>query len=102
MQKPKCIQKVVLPLSVMSWILGNGVIEYPLGRPRYVISFLYSLFILMAYGTALYYAIISDHYIYLRNVSKTGEILFKIIFYGNGVVAVARIILGWNRRKVNM
>ncbi|XP_033231712.1 gustatory and pheromone receptor 32a-like [Belonocnema kinseyi] len=99
MPKSQNIQKVVLPISIISWLLGSGVIEFPVGHPRFVISFLYTLCIITAYGASMYYTLIYASFTYLKNVNNTGEFLFKILYYGNGFLAVTAVVLGWNRRK---
>lgn len=100
MSKSQNIQKVVLPISIISWLLGSGVIEFPVGHPRFVISFLYTSCIVTAYGASMYYTLIYASFTYLKNINNTGEFLFKILYYGNGFLAVTAVVLGWNRRKV--
>ena len=100
MLKSQNIQEVVLPISIVSWILGSGVIECPLGRPRFAISFFYTSCILMAYGASMYYTLQYSDFAYFKNINNTGEFLFKILFYGNGFLAITAVILGWTRRKV--
>ena len=39
---PKDVSDAFLPITVTNWILGVGVIEYPLGRQRVVLSGIYS------------------------------------------------------------
>ena len=101
MRKPRSIQEVLLPMTILSWIMGCGVIEYPLGHPQYVISFLYTSFILVGYIILSYYSKISDNYLYLKNVNNTGKSVIKIIIWGSGLQALSAIILCWKRRKVN-
>ena len=56
MYSPKDVRNKFLPLTISSWILGIGVIEYPLGRPRVFLSLFYTTFtfILVAISSFIY------------------------------------------------
>lgn len=100
MKQTKSIQDVVKPLQIISWTLGSGIIEIPIGRPRFLITFFYSLIILTTYAISLYYTTIYENYMYLKKLNSTGEFLIKIIILGNAFLSLIAVILAWNRRKV--
>ncbi|XP_051174621.1 uncharacterized protein LOC127290218 [Leptopilina boulardi] len=97
-KKTKSIQDVVQPLQFLSWSLGSGIIEIPIGRPNFTITILYSLIILTIYAVTLYYTIINEHTMYFNKFKNTGIFLLNMTTIGNAFLAIISIILSWRRR----
>ena len=95
----KNIEEAMLPISILNWITGLSIIEYPLGVPKPIISFIYVLILIF-----IYLIISSSGFQSIQNKSllTTEQMLFTFIKYVNIFVATSSIILGWFHSKVNI
>ena len=95
----KPLSKYVFPVYMLNWIFGVGVIQYPLGHPHPVISFIYSSTCTVVYCilAGITYPDIIEKY----NVTDS-KIPIKIIFYSNIILTIATITLGWFRSEVKI
>ncbi|XP_043480192.1 putative gustatory receptor 28b [Leptopilina heterotoma] len=99
MTQTKSIKDIIKPLQIVSWSLGSGIIEIPMGTPRFFITILYAIILLSIYGVSLFYTVNYEDKMYLKRLNNTGRFLTKIVTLGNGCLGLIAIILAWNRRK---
>ena len=97
--KPKSVKEVMLPTTISGWIVGMGVIEYPLGNPWPVTSFFWALVLIILFGFVVVIGIEEfDKIIKCRPTVSAGSI-FKSLIYGNVGLNIFGIILSWLRMK---
>lgn len=93
----KQIEKPALPLFITNWLFGIGIIECPMGKPRRLLSFIYSTTILL-----VYFMIAGYTYPYLKNLNfETMKNIIKILFFSNCFLTITTTALGWYRSKVS-
>ena len=96
----KEIGKATLPMLIPNWIFGIGIIEYPLGHPHRVISFVYTATIIIVYcSTSIY--IYPYLIMYLNGAFEITKGLYLITFYTNFPITILTMILGWHRYRVS-
>lgn len=86
-----------IPMYISNWVFGIGIIEYPLGKQHPIVSFIYSLIVVLSYcvlsGIAYPYVMTLSEYF-------TSSVPIKIMFYSNILLIISIIVLGWFRSKV--
>ncbi|XP_058804656.1 uncharacterized protein LOC131671887 [Phymastichus coffea] len=94
------IKKATLPLLICNWIFGIGILEYPLGQPRRLISGLYIASNLIIYCLLAIYS-----YQYTIAFSREIEANDSIanVFFANYIfLTISTVLLGWHRsRKIH-
>ncbi|XP_033209796.1 putative gustatory receptor 28b [Belonocnema kinseyi] len=93
---PKNIHDSMLPIMILNWIMGLSIWEYPLGKPRPVITFIYVLLM-----NSLYWFLVlsAQQEVNLENLTTIGKNIFAVIIYFNTIIAVSSIIIGWYHYK---
>ncbi|OXU27135.1 hypothetical protein TSAR_013001 [Trichomalopsis sarcophagae] len=92
------ISKSVLPVLIVNWIFGIGVIEYPLGNPHPIFSFIYSLI-----SVILFAALAICNYFNIDlfiKVTPGIAVPIKVIYFSQIILVMSTVILGWYRSKV--
>ena len=97
--KPKSIVEVMLPTTVSGWIVGMGVIEYPLGKPWPLISLFWALILIILFGIVVGVVMQELDEIIKRRPTVSAGFIFKSLFYGNVGLNIFGIILSWLRMK---
>lgn len=91
------ITSPVLPIQIVTWIFGIGVIEYPVGKPHPTISFFYSVTSLIIYCLLAFSA--SADIVRASELHKIG-VPMKIVSFSHLLLTISIVILGWFRSKV--
>lgn len=94
--KPKTIQHSILPITVLNWIMGLSVLEYPLGKARPVLTFIYVLFINFVY----WFSFFSEELKPNKRITAIENGIFQLLKYVNMFIATSSILLGWYYYKV--
>ncbi|NP_001164461.1 gustatory receptor 58 [Nasonia vitripennis] len=93
----KPMTRPILPLLISNWVLGIGIIEYPIGTPRPTFSFIYSTTLLVIYCTT---SIMIRHEIFrVSIILKNNTVPMTIVFYTNIFLTISIVTLGWYRSK---
>jgi hypothetical protein len=91
--------KCFLYIFVFNWIFGIGIIQYPLGKPRPIISFFYSLIHLIIYCS--FSAITYTDIIEISDLSQV-TMPRQILYLSHVFLSISTICLGWYRNKVRV
>ena len=97
--KTKGVKQVMLPLTVCGWILGMGVIEFPLGNRWPVISFFYALVHVLGFGFVVKLAIDDLEKMVQYEISSVEWITVKFILYANVWININGTVMSWIRMK---
>ena len=94
----KNLKEALLPIFIVNWLLGVGMVEYPLGKPRPIISLFYVIVIIFGY----FYIPVTKGYniCNFESAITTGTHLLHIIGTYTTCMALTSIILGWYYQKV--
>ena len=97
---PKDVSDAFLPITITKWILGVGVIEYPLGHPRVVLSGIYSkmCFFLTTICTFMHNK--KFHESFGDTMNSNAKAFFSIFTYGNTFYFFIIIFMEMIYRKV--
>ena len=96
----KGVPRPAMPMLISNWVVGMGIIEYPLGTQHRIISFTYTTILLITYISLAVYA-----YPYLIQMTEEFEInrqIIRILFYCHVILTICTVGLGWQRSKVNI
>ncbi|XP_023246959.1 uncharacterized protein LOC106642620 [Copidosoma floridanum] len=88
----------VLPIFMFNWIFGIGVIEYPLGKPRPVISFVYTSMLLATYCVLAGLTYSESNGFSLYDASRI-ILPIRIFFFAHILLTIVTLTLGWFRSQ---
>lgn len=91
--------KPLLPLYLMHWIFGMGIIECPLGTPRPTLSLIYSSTLIMIYCVMA--VIVYPEMCELYSKTETISLTMKIQFFSQVIITIIIIILNWIKCQVS-
>lgn len=91
------MEKPFLPVLILNWIFGIGIIQYPIRKPHRIISCIYTLIILAIYGFLTWKTYPS--YVESGAAKKTPR-MERMFFFLNFIVTVSVLISGWFQTKV--
>ena len=92
------LKDTLLPILIVNWILGLGIVEYPLGKPRLFISLIYVIILICGY---LYVPVTQGTNI--CNLRPTATVIIhldNIILFFHIFIALSSIIICWYYQKV--
>ena len=95
---PKKLKDALLPILIINWISGLGIVEYPLGTPRFFFSFIYMIILLSGY----FYVPVTQGFdvCNLNQNTNPGAILLDVMWTFNYFIFIGNIIICWNNQKV--
>ncbi len=90
MQENNMIQKIFLPLLLTNWILGMGIIEFPLGTIHPTLSLIYSSALICIYCSlaCIVYPEISQQY----DKIETTSVMIKIQFFSQILLTIINVV----------
>ncbi|XP_043289332.1 uncharacterized protein [Venturia canescens] len=93
-RNPKSIKQLMLPITIKSWLIGRGIVEFPLGEPWPMTSCIYSVFLIMGFCFTSKVALDNFDTIVLTK-SVVGSSLLIISIYANTCVVICNTFNGW-------
>ena len=94
--QPKNIQEALFPIVMLNWFAGLTYLEYPLGKPRPLITLIH----IFSTFTVYLYAMYNDPFSYICDANELRKAIFKYFKYINLSIAICSIIHGWYNYKV--
>ena len=93
---PKSLREALLPILIMNWISGMGIIEFPVGKPRKFISIIYVAFFIFG---CLY---LSMKYTdcQMGPSSSPGSYVLQALNIYNKLIVLISIFYCWYYQKV--
>lgn len=95
--KPKSLYQSVLPISIINWITGFNILEYPAGKPRPIITFAYALCCAAFYWS---FKFINRCRVDFSLLTTFANSIYTYIYYMNTTITAVCILTSWFFYKV--
>ncbi|XP_043287228.1 uncharacterized protein [Venturia canescens] len=95
---PKSMKQLMLPMTILGWLIGRGVVELPLGKPWPVASFTYSFLLTLSYCFTGKVTLDNDEVVLQSESTVGSSILFAVIVF-NVCVVIWNTTNGWKSMK---
>lgn len=97
--RPKCFSDAIASVTILNFILGLRVFEYPRGHSRPILSLIYLLFIYVMYcGGSLR---LEENYYADIKLMKLEYVLYQLLTYVIIISVIVKMLLGWWHSKVS-
>ena len=94
--EPKNIRDAVIPNIILNWFAALHYWEYPLGKPRPLLTYFYVFLIATSYWYANYHDPSEKH----SKISDVKKFTYRLLKYVNMSIAICSIGLSWRRNEV--
>lgn len=95
--RPQNLYDSVLPVSIINWITGFFILEYPLGKPRPALTYIYTFINISIYWILFFF---NNHKITFNFLNILVRNVFLAIMYMNIFIATVSILINWYYNKV--
>lgn len=97
--KPENLTESLLPISIVNWIFGHQIIQYPSHSCKLLQSVVYFIFVILIYGTCLSFSI---PYFFSSPGFSLLENVYMVVVCLNILIFSVNLILGRNYRNVSI
>ena len=93
----KTFYDAILPIVILNWFTGMSFFEYPLGKPRLMLSFIYIFLSYSCYCYAYSHGSIKQ----IPDKNELRQTIFQTLEYSNFFISTFCIVIGWYYHKVS-
>lgn len=97
--RPQNLYDSVLPISILNWITGLNILEYPMGKSRPMFTYIYT-----SLNVSLYWFIyfFNNSKLNFNFLNKVASHVFMSVMYMNSFISTFSILINWYYNKVRL